>query len=101
MAIAEAGVALLEGVGLGREDVQTWSTSEPTYEPPAGWSEDAARLSQYAQTGQALLGKLPSRPSRSEREQSAAEALHAQLRAARVGFLRRHAGALYAALTDG
>ena len=100
MAIAEAGVALLEGVGLGRDDVQTWLTLEPTFEPPTGWSEDAARLSRYALAGQALLDKLPNRPSRSAREQSAADALHTQLRAARVGFLRRHAAALYAALSD-
>ena len=34
------------------------------------------------------------------REQAAAEALHAQLRATRTAFLRRHAAALYDALTD-
>ncbi len=100
MAIAEAGLSLLEAVGLARDDVQAWAAAEPAFDIRAVWSDDAARLSRYALAGQALLERLPPRPRRSEREQAAAAALQTPLREVRVGFLRRYAGALYDALTD-
>ncbi len=47
-----------------------------------------------------LLGRLPARPERSEREQHDAQRILEVLDEARDAFLTRHARALYTALTD-
>src|SRR2546422_645618 len=53
-----------------------------------------------ARSAQALRDRRPPRPRRSEAEQSAADTLKTHLRDARIAFLRRHAAALYAQLTE-
>ncbi|MEA2419072.1 MAG: hypothetical protein QOE60_1278 [Thermoleophilaceae bacterium] len=61
---------------------------------------DSAATSEYLVQGEELLSRLPERPRRNEREQAAADALAAELNAARRRFLGVHVEAVYAALTD-
>src|SRR5215467_2576803 len=99
MAIAETGAALLERVGLAHDDVARWSSLEPTFGADA-WTADARAASSFLLSGQALIERLPPRRDRSPAEEEAADAIISGLRATRIGFLRRHAGALYDAMTD-
>src|SRR5438270_2392336 len=62
---------------------------------------DAAAASRALAAGRAEIDRLPTRMARSEAEQQRAEAVHTEMRATRVAFLRRHAAELYARLTDG
>jgi thioesterase DpgC len=97
MAIA-VGEDVLECAGLPRDDVHEWAASEPTFVADR-FDADVRAASQFFQSGQALLDRLPPRPMRSEREERAADALKKGMRQTRVAFLRRHAAALYASLT--
>jgi thioesterase DpgC len=99
MAIAEVDLSMLVATGLARDDVDRWASSEPGFDGGV-WTADARSLSSYLLPGQALIDRLPPRPERAEREQTAAETIIAGMRAARVGFLRRHAAALYDQITD-
>ncbi len=103
MAIAIRDDALAS-VGLPRDEVDRLSQLEPEFGPPTSvngerFERDAQAASRFFQTGQALLERLPMRPDRSADEQAAADALIEYLRQVRIGFLRHHAGTLYAQLT--
>src|SRR5919197_894175 len=91
-------IAIRDDVGLPHDEVERFSKLEPTF--GHSLETDVLAASRFFAAGQALIERLPPRPRRAEAEQAAAEALHAELRDARVGFLRRHAGALYAQLTE-
>jgi thioesterase DpgC len=87
-----------------RADLDRLASLEPTFAPlsatdPQGFERDALAATRYFQAGQTILDRLPARPRRSTREEAATEALVAQLRQVRIGFLRRYAGPLYAQLT--
>jgi len=104
MAIAMQQGAL-EAVGLARADLQQLAALEPQIAPPrvgtsADFNADAPAASRFFQAGQALIGRLPSRPARTASEQAAAEALTKHLREVRLRFLRSYAAPLYAELTS-
>jgi (3,5-dihydroxyphenyl)acetyl-CoA 1,2-dioxygenase len=90
-------IAIGAEVGLPHDELERFSQLEPSF--GASLASDSQAASRFFGAGQALLERLPPRPRRSGAEASAAEALKADLRRARVGFLRRHAAALYAQLT--
>jgi thioesterase DpgC len=91
-------IAIGDDVGLPRVELERLGEIEP------GWGQsyeaDARAASRFLLAGQALVDRLPPRPERSAKEQTAAETLQSQLRTTRVAFLRRHAARLYAQLTD-
>src|SRR5438270_5599904 len=93
-------IAIGDHVGFSRDDLDRFGELEPVSKFGQSWQQDARLASRFFNAGQSLIDRLPPRPRRSEAEQAAAEALHTQLRAARTAFLRRHAAALYGALTD-
>jgi (3,5-dihydroxyphenyl)acetyl-CoA 1,2-dioxygenase len=67
----------------------------------SGVAGDAADLARRAERGEELLARLPARPDRDEEEQRAADRVHAGVRAAREGFVARHADAVYHLITEG
>src|SRR5438105_3738797 len=93
-------IAFGDDVGLSTDELERFSELDPVSSLGQSFEADARAASRFFQAGQALVDRLPPRPRRSDAEQAAAEALHAQMRTARRAFLRRHAAALYAALTD-
>jgi thioesterase DpgC len=95
-------IAIGDEVGLPRDELERFSNLEPGSSSTFGESfeADSSAASRIFRSGQGLIDRLPPRPKRNEPEQSAAEALLAQLRAIRLAFLRRYAPRLYAQLTD-
>jgi thioesterase DpgC len=93
----EAAAECLVAAGLPGDEVRGWLQEQPgeTTDFPA----DRQRFSDYWARSTRLLGRLPGKPRRSEREQAAAALLLDSARAARVEFLRRHGDAIYDALT--
>ena len=77
--------------------IDTWEQSRPAL--GGGFEADAADLSAFLLRGADLVGQLPERPRRSEREQATVTAVMAELDRARDEFLARHTLALYADLT--
>lgn len=98
MAIASSA-ADLAGAGWSEAELAELARLEPTFSAPDRLAADAAAASRYFGAGQALLDRLPARAARSEREQAAASALHAALRAVRTRFMRTHVTGVYAELT--
>jgi thioesterase DpgC len=90
---------VLGGVGLSRTDLDGLSDLEPMFRSSENFDGDASAVSRFLLAGQALVDRLPPRPSRSADEQAAADALIQYLRQVRIGFLRHYAGTLYAQLT--
>src|SRR6195256_4374056 len=99
MAIAIRDDALASA-GLPRADLDTLADLEPRFTSTENFEGDIVAASRFFQAGQALLERLPLRPKRSADEQVAADALIQYLRQVRIAFLRRHAAALYAQLTN-
>jgi thioesterase DpgC len=64
------------------------------------YPRDAEEASAFLLQGADLIGRLPPKPDRSEREQATATEVHAALGEVRDRFLRRHTRALYADLTN-
>ena len=93
-------IDVLSGVGFSSVDLEQFSALDPLRSFGTDFESDSQAASRFFNAGQALIDRLPARANRSPAEQAAAEALHAQLRATRVGFLRRHAVAVYDVLTD-
>ena len=81
------------------EDLQRFVNVKPSVRG-GDLRADAHEASRYFETGQQLLDRLPPRPARTEREQAAAVELHDVMRQVRLRFLRAHATAVYAELTD-
>ncbi len=90
--------AVLEAAGLPSTEIDAWRASAPSDE--ASLDAAAAATCAHLVRGEELLGGLPARPDRTETETEAAAALTSALDAERSRFLRGHAEAVYAALTD-
>lgn len=75
-----------------------WKASAPHF--PAGLDQDARTAARFWARGEELLRQLPVKRDRSASEQSTAETILETARETRTRFLRRHADAVYAALTD-
>ena len=79
--------------------IDSWAGTRPEFDRE--FEQDAGNASAYLLHGLDLLGRLPGRPERSEREQHDAQRILEVLDEVRDAFLTRHARALYTALTDG
>jgi (3,5-dihydroxyphenyl)acetyl-CoA 1,2-dioxygenase len=92
-----AVVERLATAGLPGSDIREWLQAEPgeTTDFPA----DRRKFSGYWQRSTRLIGRLPAKPRRSEREHAAADLIAERAREARVRFLHRHVDAVYDALT--
>jgi (3,5-dihydroxyphenyl)acetyl-CoA 1,2-dioxygenase len=84
--------------GLARADVDEWLAAEPA--AARDYDFDRERFCEFARQAARLVERLPQRPRRSAREQTAVAAIHEHTRAARKRFLARHADAVYDALTE-
>jgi thioesterase DpgC len=93
----EAAAECLVAAGLPGDEVRGWLQGQPG--ETTDISADRQKFSDYWAGSTRLLGRLPGKPRRSEREQAAAALLQDSARAARVKFLRRHGDAIYDALT--
>jgi thioesterase DpgC len=97
---------VLTSVGLPEDELARWRAAEPVL-PAAGTGTpddlpgDTDAAARYFARGDALLGRLPSKPDRDEREQAAAALLLTALRAVREHFLRAYVAPIYAELTGG
>ncbi len=91
--------ACLTAAGLAGDDVRDWLRAEP--DRTTDFSADRTRYSGYWLISARLLGQLPPKARRTEREQAAAKLIQDAARDARAGFLRRHGDAVYDALTVG
>src|SRR6266508_3038257 len=89
--------ACLTAAGLAGGDVRDWLRAEP--DRTTDFSADRTRYSGYWLISARLLGQLPPKARRTEREQAAAKLIQDAARDARVRFLRRHGDAVYDALT--
>ena len=89
---------LLDAAGIPPSDIDAWRASEP--EQSASFESASVATCAHLVRGEELLGRLPARPGRTEAEAGAAVLLKTELDAARSRFLRAHADAVYAALTD-
>ncbi len=94
-------IAVADDVGFSRADLDFFAALNPITRFGQSFETDSRAAARFFASGQQLIDRLPARPSRSTSEQAAAEALHAELRATRIAFLRRYAAALYAQLTNG
>ncbi len=92
-----AAVECLTAAGLAGDDARDWLREEP--DRTTDFSADRTRYSGYWLTSARLLGQLPQKARRSDREQAAARLIQDSARDARVRFLRGHAEAVYDALT--
>jgi (3,5-dihydroxyphenyl)acetyl-CoA 1,2-dioxygenase len=88
----------LVAAGLPHDEVSAWLQQTPG--ETTDFATDRAKFSDFWQTSKRLTGRLPPKPSRSEREQLAAGLVEKRARDARLRFLRGHAGAAYDALTS-
>ncbi len=96
---------VLSTVGLPDDELRQWTAETltvPTAEQatPDTLQRDAAFAATFFERGEALLRRLPPKPSRNPQERAAAEALLAELNAARERFLRPYAEPIYAQLTQ-
>ena len=84
--------------GFAGGDIEAWLRAEPgeATEFPA----DRDNFSNYWRTSARLLSRLPQKPDRSASENAAAALIREKARNARSRFLRRHADAVYDALTE-
>ena len=88
----------LERAGLPAELSTDWLASAPVHRVRFGAATVA--VSRFLTKGKSLLARLPDRVSRSPAEHEAHDLIANCLDAARERFLREHATALYAAMTD-
>ena len=89
---------ILEAAGLPPAEVDAWRASDPA--TTADFEAASAATCAHLFHGEELLGRLPARRDRNEAEAEAAAFLNVTLDAARSRFLRVHADAVYATLTD-
>ncbi len=102
---SDDGWRTLASVGLPESDIAVWAQSEPPQPSirnqqrasEKGWLPYEA----YIRLGNALLGRLPLRATRTEDEQAAADMITSRLREKRTEFLRSNAEYVYGALTSG
>ena len=79
-----AAVECFAGAGLPAREIRDWLQAEPgeTTDFPA----DREKFSGYWQRSARLLGRLPHKPRRGEREQAAAQLIQDRSRDARLRF---------------
>ena len=97
---------MLLDAGLPGEDVRRWTASTPIFRGDGTRSirsfiNECEELAQDVAWGDALLGRLPSKPQRTGQEHAAAEAIKGSLRETRTRFMRAYTERVYAELTDG
>jgi thioesterase DpgC len=97
--IAAKAIEELRGAGLSGAEASQWQQAQPRLQGDFG--PDAAASSRFFAASRALLGKLPAKPKRNEREAAAAQSLLSGARAAREAFLSRHVAEVYSQLTAG
>jgi thioesterase DpgC len=91
-------VETLAAAGLAADEANRWLNSAPG--AGADLAADCVTFSNFWTQSSRLLGILPRPAARQDRERAAARAIQEAARNARVRFLRRHADAVYDALTD-
>ena len=89
---------MLEAAGLSRSEVDDWRAGEPVGVAP--FESASVATCAHLTRGEELLGRLPARADRNDAEAEAAAFLRTSLDTARSRFLRAHAAAVYATLTD-
>jgi thioesterase DpgC len=87
----------LATAGLPGSDIREWLQAEPG--EATDFPADRRKFSTYWQKSARLIGRLPGKPQRGEREHAAADLIAERAREARVLFLHRHSDAVYDALT--
>jgi thioesterase DpgC len=92
-----AVVERLATAGLPAGDIREWLQAEPG--EATDFPADRQKFSTYWQKSTRLVGRLPPKPRRGEREHGAADLIAERARETRVRFLHRHADAVYDALT--
>ena len=100
MSVAESHATAadrLTAAGLADDEVRDWLRAEP--DRTTDFSADRTRYSGFWLTSARLLGQLPPKARRKDRERAAAQLIQETARDARLRFLRRHADAVYDALT--
>ena len=85
---------------LPADEVQSWLDTQPSAHQ-GDFEGDMQQAAEFFRQGGDLLGRLPEKARRSEREHAAAEAIKEHLRAVRAGLMRTHADAVYRRLTAG
>ena len=90
--------ATLAAAGLPVAEIDAWRAGEP--EQTTSFEAASAAACSHITRGEELLGLLPARRDRNDTEARAAFVLKAALDDARSRFLRMHAEAMYAVLTD-
>jgi thioesterase DpgC len=90
---------------LPDDELVRWRATEPTLPAPGAATRDTLAAdtetaARFFAGGETLLGRLPPKPDRNEREQEIAAALLLTLRTVRERFLRAYAEPVYAQLTD-
>jgi (3,5-dihydroxyphenyl)acetyl-CoA 1,2-dioxygenase len=93
----EQAAQRLAAAGLPGDEVRCLLQEAPA--ATSDFSNDCQKFSDYWRKSAHLLGRLPARPRRGEREQAAANLIADGARDARMRFLRRHSDAVYDALT--
>jgi (3,5-dihydroxyphenyl)acetyl-CoA 1,2-dioxygenase len=87
----------LKAAGLAAKDLRLWLQAEPG--ETTDFPTDRKSFSNYWRSGTRLLGQLPPPAKRSAAEREAAKTIRDKARSARARFLRKHADAVYDALT--
>jgi (3,5-dihydroxyphenyl)acetyl-CoA 1,2-dioxygenase len=87
----------LAAAGLPAADVNAWLRMEP--DEVADFPADREKFSAYWGKSARLLGRLPQKSHRSPSEHAAAALIQDRSREMRARFLRRHADAVYDAVT--
>lgn len=82
---------------MPRMAIDAWEETRPRFD--RDYEHDAGNATAYLLHGADLLGRLPAKPERSEREQHDAERILRALDEVRDAFLTRHVRELYADLT--
>ncbi|MBI3436135.1 MAG: enoyl-CoA hydratase/isomerase family protein [Proteobacteria bacterium] len=88
----------LAAAGLSDADATAWTQGAPT--AGADFAADCRAFSHYWQATARLIARLPARVRRNDAQVAAVRAIRDAARAVRVGFLGRHAAAVYAAITS-
>lgn len=90
-----AGV--LAAAGIAAKDVKGWAKTEPR--KTAGFTADCRTFANFWKLSERLLGQLPRRAARGDKERFAGNIVELAAREARVRFLRAHGEAVYDKLT--
>src|SRR5262245_5192803 len=92
-------VQRLTAVGLSERDINFWLLAEPGASTP-DFDADNRSFANYWRAGARLLGILPAPEYRGEPERAAARFVQETTRNSKARFLRRHAEAVYDAVTE-